>query len=340
MIVLNEKRNLLIVLVLLVFIMSCGKSDNKSKNNVKNDSGNTNVFKNEKSNEALETEKYNKYVDIYNKLMALSRDLDKYFRDTGTNQELKDQKGRSPFTPYFDEYIIKDLKKNLESPVKMGNIDKISQEFLPVLDEIKKITDEVEIYYQGKDYLNDKYAKAKELHKGMLQGFEKYKVGYEKFKAEIEKMSIERKNKDLEKYKKEGFLIRYNLISLLTASESFLIEMENQKIDRVNFINANPEKFKALQAKISEHIEEIQKVSGNEEQLKKEGFDSYDVSGFIRYATEFKGSVNEFVNRIETKKGIDEILINNDTHVEIMSGTPENVFKKYNEMIGKYNDLQ
>ena len=111
-------------------------------------------------------------------------------------------------------------------------------------------------------------------------------------------------------------------------------------MDISNFTNGNVEKFKELRDKISKQYEETEKILANEEELKKGGYtNSVAIASFKRKMTEFKGSTASLINRMETKKKGESGEISNSFYAEVSEGTPENVYRVFNEVVREYNNL-
>ena len=47
----------------------------------------------------------------------------------------------------------------------------------------------------------------------------------------------------------------------------------------------------------------------------------------------------KFINRVENKEKLDPKLLQNNPSLKNESGTPENVFHEYNELIKEYNKI-
>ena len=102
-------------------------------------------------------------------------------------------------------------------------------------------------------------------------------------------------------------------------------------------------KFKALQEKLIKVASEYQNAIRDEKELKKEGIkdnSGIKVSGlnsFMDETNDFKAALVSLIQRIETKKAVDQNTLNNSFFLENEDGTPENMVKQFNELVGEYN---
>ena len=58
-----------------------------------------------------------------------------------------------------------------------------------------------------------------------------------------------------------------------------------------------------------------------------------------KIANKFKGSTASLINRMETKKKGESGEISNSFYAEVSEGTPENVYRVFNEVVREYNNL-
>ena len=222
----------------------------------------------------------------------------------------------------------------------MDEVDKAAKDMLPYIEELKTLAEAMESYYEGKDFVSDNYAKAQEMHTKFLAAVKKYSETTSAFKKAMEKKDRENQVQAIEEFKKNGEMVRYNLALQMKVNEDFLAEIDNQKLDISNFTNGNVEKFKELRDKISKQYEETEKILANGEELKKEGYtNSVAIESFKRKMTEFKGSTASLINRMETKKKGESGEISNSFYAEVSEGTPENVYRVFNEVVREYNNL-
>ena len=328
-------------LLLLFVIFSCGKSGNNDKTNKEKGIATKNEqdVMNEIEKKKEEIEKYNRYVEVYNNISNMDGRIIRYFEEAGNEEKVRKVKGSFPVM-HVNQSTIDNIKQNLSSKVKMDELDKAAKDMLPYIEELKTLAEAMESYYEGKDFVSDNYAKAQEMHTKFLAAVKKYSETTSAFKKAMEKKDKENQVQAIEEFKKKGEMVRYNLALQMKLNEDFLAEIDNQKLDISNFTNGNVERFKELRDKISKQYEETEKILANEEELKKEGYtNSVAIASFKRKMTEFKGSTASLINRMETKKKGESGEISNSFYAEVSEGTPENVYRVFNEVVREYNNL-
>ena len=289
-----------------------------------------------------EMEKYNGYIEIHNNLTNIENEISKYIDVAGEGKEINAQKmGTLESVPVIkiDNAVIQKLEKNINSKFKMEKLDNSSKKLLPILKELKTVTDSMTNYYGKKEHLADGFAKGRQLHINFLKIYKKYKENSDSFKAEVANKSKERMQKILETYKNEGSLIKYNLTILINNCEDFVDKMDNQKLSMPTFIKGDLGKLKKAQQNILVASANFQKAIANDEQLKKENYTKEKLEVFNKQLAEFEKSVTIFIKEVEKSKSLSKEDIEKKVYTEDMAGTPNDVIKKYNKLVNDYNNL-
>ena len=289
-----------------------------------------------------EMEKYNGYIEIHNNLTNIENEISKYIDVAGEGKEINVQEmGRLESIPVIkiDNAVIQKLEKNINSKFKMEKLDNSSKRLLPILKELKVVTDSMTNYYRKKEYLADNFSKGQQLHTNFLKIYKRYKENSNVFKAEVENKTKERVQKILETYKNEGSLIKYNLVILINSCEDFVDKMDNQKISMTTFIKGDLGKLKKAQQNILTASTNFQKTITNEKQLKKENYTKEKLEIFNNQLAEFEKSVTIFIKEVEKSKSLSKEDIEKKVYTEDMAGTPNDVIKKYNNLVNAYNNL-
>lgn len=321
------KRKISIILfITLLILCSCGKKENKKANQ-------DNITENQK----LEAEKYNNYVLLYNHLLQIDEYIGYYFDIAGTSEKMKKLEGKINI-PSINQSILDGTKENIGKKPEMKELDNAARDLVPLLSEMKTLTDQMTEYYKDGNYYKNKYLRI-EMHLKFLEITKKYRTFSKKFKDAFDKKSREQKNRAAEKIKKEGKLIEYDLITFIDSCEAILDEIQKEKISAENFTNADLSKFKELERKMTDSLDKLKNSSENKNMLKKENYHNSDFTSFILYTSRFKETVKKFISRIEKKEGVDPKLLQNNPSLKNEPGTPENIFYEYNELIREYNKL-
>jgi len=328
-----KKTKILVILLMLILLISCGKKgNNKDKGFDLKNSGGTNQ-------KGDEIEKYNSYIGIYNKLVSFEKTANSYFKGAGIEAQFKKPEGSINANFYDVKSIITELEKAISAKPKMGELDKVSENLLGVFKELKPLAEDMDSYYSGKDYTSDNYKKAQEFHTKFLEIIKKYDAAVLAFRTEMDKKIVEQREKEAQKLQKEGRVIAYNRMVILSVGEEVLNEISKQKLTGANVISGDAAKFKALQEKLINAVGEFNKYAKDEKQMEKEGYKDYQLSSFIHEADGFKASLASLVERIEAKKPISEFSLRDQFFLENETGSPENVVKSFNELVKAYNDM-
>ena len=289
-----------------------------------------------------EMEKYNSYIEIHNNLTNIDDEISKYVGVAGEGKEINIQEmGALESVPVIkiDNAVIQKLEKNIKSKFKMEKLDNSSKKLLPILKELKIVTDSMTNYYGKKEHLADGFAKGQQLHTNFLKIYKRYKEDSDAFKTEVANKSKERMQKILETYKNEGSLIKYNLTILINSCENFVDKMDNQKISMTTFIRGDLGKLKKAQQNILTASANFQKTITHEKQLKKENYTKEKLEIFNKQLAEFEKSVTIFIKEVEKSKSMSKSEIEKKVYTEDMTGTPNDVIKKYNKLVNDYNNL-
>ena len=289
-----------------------------------------------------EMEKYNGYIEIHNNLTNIENEISKYIDVAGEGKEINVQEMatlESIPVIKIDNAVIQKLEKNINSKFKMEKLDNSSKRLLPILKELKAVTDSMANYYGKKEYLADNFSKGQQLHTNFLKIYKRYKESSNVFKAEVENKTKERVQKILETYKNEGSLIKYNLAILINSCEDFVDKMDNQKLSMTTFIKGDLGKLKKAQQNILTASTNFQKTITNEKQLKKENYTKEKLEIFNNQLAEFEKSVTTFIKEVEKSKSLSKEDIEKKVYTEDMAGTPNDVIKKYNNLVNAYNNL-
>ena len=159
----------------------------------------------------------------------------------------------------------------------------------------------------------------------------------------MDKKIVEQREKEAKKLQKEGRVIAYNRMLILSVGEEVLNEISKQKLTGANVISGDAAKFKALQEKLIKIASEYQNAIRDQKYLEKEGIkdnSGIKVSGlnsFMDETNDFKAALVSLIERIETKKAVSQNTLNNSFFLENEDGTPENMIKQFNELVGEYN---
>ena len=286
-------------------------------------------------------DKYNKHIRFYNRILNIDKGLLYYFEDAGMDKKFKNiQNEEITDDIAIDKNFIDKLKELSESKEKKDELDKKAIAMLPVLEKMLPITDEMRTYYKNKQYLQDNYAKAQDLHTQLLATLDKYNQVTKSYKEVFEKKSDEIKKLMIKDYDKRKQYITYNQFMFIEEGDQIIKEIHKQGLDASDFTaKGNAKKFKKLEEKMDKAFIKFEKSIKNTKQLEKEGYNPGDHSEFIQKANKFKQSVNVFIQRIEKKEKASHSSVSDSFFAQTEEGTPENVLANFNEVIKEHNKL-
>ena len=323
---------ILIIMLVIVFLSTrTGKIEKKSLSGVSKEQA---VLEKNK-------DKYNKHIRFYNRILNIDKGLLYYFEDAGMDKKFKNiQNEEITADIAIDKNFIDKLKELSESKEKKDELDKKAIAMLPVLEKMLPITDEMRTYYKNKQYLQDNYAKAQDLHTQLLATLDKYNQVTKSYKEVFEKKSDEIKKLMIKDYDKRKQYITYNQFMFIEEGDQIIKEIHKQGLDASDFTaKGNAKKFKKLEEKMDKAFIKFEKSIKNTKQLGKEGYNPGDHSEFIQKANKFKQSVNVFIQRIEKKEKASHSSVSDSFFAQTEEGTPENVLANFNEVIKEHNKL-
>ena len=328
-----KKIGVIVVIMLIIALLSLktGKDEKNAGNKVT------------KEQIVLEKnkEKYNKHIRFYNRILNIDKGLLYYFEDAGMDKKFKNIQNEDIAADIaIDKNFIDKLKELSESKEKKDELDKKAIAMLPVLEKMLPITDEMRTYYKNKQYLQDNYAKAQDLHTQLLATLDKYNQVTKSYKEVFEKKSDEIKKLMIKDYDKRKQYITYNQFMFIEEGDQIIKEIHKQGLDASDFTaKGNAKKFKKLEEKMDKAFIKFEKSIKNTKQLEKEGYNPGDHSEFIQKANKFKQSVNVFIQRIEKKEKASHSSVSDSFFAQTEEGTPENVLANFNEVIKEHNKL-
>ena len=323
---------ILIIMLVIVFLSTrTGKIEKKSLSGVSKEQA---VLEKNK-------DKYNKHIRFYNRILNIDKGLLYYFEDSGMDNKYKNIKNEEITADIaIDKNFIDKLKELSESKEKKDELDKKAIAMLPVLEKMLPITDEMRTYYKNKQYLQDNYAKAQDLHTQLLATLDKYNQVTKSYKEVFEKKSDEIKKLMIKDYDKRKQYITYNQFMFIEEGDQIIKEIHKQGLDASDFTaKGNAKKFKKSEEKMDKAFIKFEKSIKNTKQLEKEGYNPGDHSEFIQKANKFKQSVNVFIQRIEKKEKASHSSVSDSFFAQTEEGTPENVLANFNEVIKEHNKL-
>ncbi|MBL8744708.1 MAG: YiiG family protein, partial [Myxococcales bacterium] len=181
---------------------------------------------------------------INNASGQVSRSRDRYvswFPDAkaGPTGKEKIVYGLYKVTPTFVERCKKELagyRKVKEPPT--ADLDKLADTYEAKLDAVVPLIETAAKYYEAKDYEDDKLAKAKTMHPGLMKAFDEFNDADKALRAELKKLKSGMADRELAKVEKtEGKKLRWNHLKTNMVAEK-VVQMGDEdpsKLDAAAF---------------------------------------------------------------------------------------------------------
>lgn len=238
-------------------------------------------------------------------------------------------------TPTFVERCKKELagyRKVKEPPT--ADLDKLADTFEAKLDAVVPLIETAAKYYEAKDYEDDKLAKAKTMHPGLMKAFDEFGEADKGLRAEIKKLKGGMADRELAKVEKtEGKKLRWNHLKTNMVAEK-VVQMGDEdltKLDTAAFETLLKEceaQVDALDAYVKANSAEAGKIMM---------YSSYQSS-----ARKLLNSAKAVLRRAKDKKPFSDgdIMMINAGNPQMIEGHPAHLVNSYNEMIKSSNNLR
>lgn len=282
-------------------------------------------------------DKYNAYIDFGNSFpKSVNSSSDSYFRWADYENGPKGAKNPSGITTIYN-YPLEKLAKAFEKGPEIKEIDELMKIVYEKAIKLQATVQEANDYYAIQDYKDDNFEKGELFHKRLVVDFEEYYKAYDTMNAEFQVLQDELFVYDAEKYKKNGELIKYDLMMSLHEAEGVLFLIGNLDGPDLKTIDLN--KYDSGMANFRRIYDELVEFSTNEEQLKKE------LTGNVFSESKYKEYLKDCAEFIRESRTLKERIEKNDFKYSIVhpnipdKGTPTKLSKIYGEMISDYNGM-
>lgn len=243
--------------------------------------------------------------------------------------------GLYKITPTFVERCKKELagyRKVKEPPT--ADLDKLADAYEAKLDAVVPLVEAATKYYEGKEYQDDKLAKAKTMHPALFKAFEEFGAADQALRGEIRKLKAGMADRELAKVEKEqGKKLRWNHLKTNMVAET-VVQMGDEdptKLDTAAFEKRIAEceaQVDALDAYVKANSAEAGKIPG---------YSSYQGS-----ARKVVNSAKAVLRRAKDKKPFadSEQMMIDGGNPQMIEGHPASLVNAYNEMVKTSNGLR
>lgn len=299
----------------------------------------------ENSNSKIDTEKYNAYITLSNYMNGwLHEAVTIYFKEFGIKEEIAIDKDFDSFQTFpILQGHKDDVEKSLEYASKkpsFGAADDSMKALCPKLKELMDTLNEIENYYNTKSFVDDDFAKGKELHKRLYSQYNEYVILAEKFFSDFDVITQQKKQEDLEDLKKSDYMIRHYAMSIVMRAQDIERSFYDTGVNDSNILDYDVNKYKEKYDLLTEDINKFMEYSKDDERLKKEGLEGNAFVGSFKGDVErMKVTATDIMQILETK----DTSINSDTKGKVTTGgqnAPLEYFsRKVSSMIDSYNNM-
>lgn len=293
------------------------------------------------------TDKFNTHIDFYSILSKyFNNQINSYILEFGKDKELKINSDEPSFVASDIKPDIESFTNSIGKESYFANLDEKAKELLPILEKLNDSFIEASQYYKGGDYREDNYKKGKELHTKIIALIYEYYKVYDEYEEELKKSSKLQHEKELEVAEKSGNKIAVGNLKTSIAMNEIMDELSKEQLNGSNFTEkGDASKLQQLYDKFVIAQEELRKAANNPDIVKKYDFDESYVESYVNSVIEFKRSTYTLINRIKNKQKTSDFNIERAqkygqmTFLENDEGTPENLYKKFNEAMDNYNKV-
>lgn len=190
---------------------------------------------------------------------------------------------------------------------------------------------EIYPYYDREDYKDDKFARAKEFHPVLLKAFKDFEAANKAFVAEVDKLEDTVAQNNLKEYEgKPELRAKFLVTESSIKAKRVLNQISQTEFDKLDAATLQP-----LVEDFEKTVNDLKSLPTDSTDPKNIG-EQFNVRSYVSAAEEFLKSSKELMRRVRDKKPFS----NSDLMMgEMTTGTPQNVVREYNEMIGAQNRI-
>lgn len=297
-----RRKNICVIFMMIsVLLASCGMKETAKPAHHEAAS----EEKNSSKQEALATKnKYNAYVEANNFMTDHLRTTLGYYKKTfGLDINKLDTSKKSivvssiPMT-YIDIAMEK-FRFYDKEPVR-ESLDPMAKELEPVIRELAQQLIDADLYYKGKNYMDDDFAEGKEIHKKLCTVYLKYQQKQAAFTSELLKWAFEHSQQDMENYKENKEFIPYYAIGYIRSSVEFSDSLQTGPDAANRGASFDRTKLKEQYAALSGGIDHLMQAV-REDPGAAGKFEQYNFKDFLDYAQQTKAAAAELLKDSNSK---------------------------------------
>ncbi|WP_426446268.1 YiiG family protein [Paenibacillus sp. S-38] len=294
------------------------------------------------SDESKKIEKYNAYVGLNNLMTGrINEVMDHYFEKFGVDQQPVIEKNLSFImigVAAAEREVIDKANGYTASQPAFANADPVVIQLTPVIKDLLSVLDDMKAYYDSKGYVDDDFAKGKQLHTKLVSANLAYGTVAKEYFTAMQKLGNEQRQAELQKLKDADQQIRYNALKFMIDAEATAIEMDEQGITAGNVLQLDMTKFKAKYDMMTEDLNALVTIAKDKKRIQTEGVNSFSIENYIHSATEAKAAASKIIERINKKQPVSDSDLNGQ-FLNTTDGTPENFYYLLSKAVQRYNEM-
>ncbi|MGN7760742.1 YiiG family protein [Paenibacillus sp. 22594] len=294
------------------------------------------------SGENKEIEKYNAYVSLNNLMTGrINEVLVHYFEKFGVDTQPVIEKNFSFImldVAGTEREVIDKANGYTSSQPAFANADPVVTNLTPAIKDLLSVLDEMKAYYDARSYVDDDFAKGKQLHTKLVSANLAYETVARQYFTALQKLANEKRLAELQKFKDADQQIRYNALKFMIDAEATAIEMDEQGINAGNVLQLDMAKFKAKYDIMAADLSALMTISKDQKRIQKEGINSFSIGNYVNSATEAKAAASKIIERINKKEAVSDSDLNGQ-FLNTTDGTPENFNYLLSKAVERYNEM-
>lgn len=283
-------------------------------------------------------QKSNSYVELYNTLGPdPARD---YTSNFGNSANFKADTPKWSMQAHSMDDKIKAMDNALSFADKepaMKEADAAVKALGPVLKSLMEKMKEAADYYTNKRYVDDDYARGKELHKDIVPDLAALPPLLKNFQAAVQAMEAQRRREQVQTLRDEGAVTRAAMVQVINASQDMCAELARQGIQSRNLLDLDLAAYRPVYKTLAEAVDSLEKAVQDEQQLRKEGLPGAQImQAYLKDAQAVKISAAGILERVQKREAVSKAEMMNAANSK---NTPEAVQRLSNRLIDRHNKL-
>ncbi len=254
-----------------------------------------------------------------------------WLKDPKTGPTGKETNVYGLYTLNSPDNCVKAMTAAVAAKPSLDKLDAAGKKYLDALNRLIPLIATANDYYDQKDYLDDKFAKAKEMHGPLYAAFEDFRNANNEMVVEYEKVDDELAERDLARMEREGGrnlpFIRQNILryakGLVRTGESDEAVLEELQAALDAYVKAHQElgDYVAKNPASTEHI--------------------FWWDSFTSEAKDLVAAGKNRVRRVRDKKPYDRgEKMRMDSAPQTVDGSPGQLIEAYNDLINASNNVK